>query len=78
MLCRIPVIASKVGAIPELIGEGNGILCENSGAFIRAIDKFSVDNNIYTPLVQEGLAYVKRNFNTKSLTANIKAFKDYF
>ncbi|HEY5509168.1 MAG TPA: glycosyltransferase, partial [Paludibacter sp.] len=30
LMCGTPVICSNVGALPELIDESNGILCENS------------------------------------------------
>lgn len=75
---EIPILASSVGAVTELIGESNGVLCETIGDFINAINKYIENSSIYDSYVQDSLLYIINNHNPNQLIANIKEFKDYY
>jgi len=65
LLCGTPVICSNVGALPELINDSNGILCENNlekwveGLKILIKKKFNLEeiaNNILMKYSKENVA----------------------
>jgi len=60
MACGIPVIASNVSSLPEIMGEG-GLLVDpkNSNAIARAIEKVLSDRHLGKELISRGLEKAK-------------------
>jgi len=56
MAAGVPVIAADVGGLPDLLGEGGGVLvpARDPGAFARAIDDLLVDPGLRDRLGQTG------------------------
>jgi glycosyltransferase involved in cell wall biosynthesis len=68
LLCGVPVICSNVGALPELIDNSNGILCENTVEdWIKAIKKA-----ISTHFEPAEIAYnIDKRFNLENIGKKI-------
>lgn len=78
MAAEIPVIATKVGAIPEIIQDGkNGILVEpkNPKAIAKAIDGLLKNPNLGHKLAKLGRKTVIEKFNLNKM---IKQYEDLF
>jgi len=60
MACGIPIIASNVSSLPEIMGEG-GLLVDpkNSNAIARAIEKVLSDRHLGKELISRGLEKAK-------------------
>lgn len=78
ILGKLPIIASGVGAITEIIGERNGVLCRTIDDFKVAINSYIQDDSVYDVFVLHGQEYVLSNHNSKQLIQKIKEFKDYY
>lgn len=78
MAAEIPVIATKVGAVPEIIeDEESGILIEpkNHKAMAEAIKKIINDKSLSEKLARNGKKVVEENFNIEKM---IKKYEDLF
>ena len=78
MTAEIPIIATKVGAIPEIINNNeNGILIEsrNPQQIADAITKLLNNENLRKNLVEQGKKTVIEKFNLEKM---IKAYEDLF
>ncbi|MBM2832900.1 MAG: hypothetical protein HW406_61 [Candidatus Brocadiaceae bacterium] len=69
MACKIPVISTNTGGIPELIGDGCGVMVEerNSEAIASAIERLMNSKMFYRELVEKGMLQVKTNFDVESI-----------
>lgn len=65
MSYKIPVIATQTGGIPELIGDGSGIMVKerDAEAIANSIEKLIVDTDFYIELANKGRQKVEENFN---------------
>lgn len=76
MASGIPVIASKVGGIPEIIEDGrSGILVEpgNVRAFTDAIERLLSDDSMRREIGQYGREQVLKYFDLKNTLAKLEA-----
>jgi spore coat protein SA len=64
MACAVPVVASRVGGIPEIASEGGILLVEpdSSDELADALQKLVVDVNLRDKIGKEGLASFQRRF----------------
>ena len=80
MASGLPVIASKVGGIPELVQEGHsGYLCppKDAEALAKSIASLAKDSQKIYDMGQYGLFYVKDNFALdKSLKSYIELYQN--
>lgn len=69
MACGKPVIASGAGAIPEVLGERAGILCEpgNVEAFVAACRRLADDPTLCRELGEAGRARALAEFSTHTV-----------
>jgi len=78
MAAEVPVIATKVGAMPEIIENNkNGILVEprNSKALAEAIENLINDKNLRDRIAEQGRKTVVEKFNLSSM---VKKYEDLF
>ena len=78
MAAKVPIIATKVGAIPEIIQNNiTGILVEprNSQQISEAIKKLIGDKNLRESLAKEAKKIVIEKFNLKTM---VKKYEDLF
>ena len=73
MAYGIPVISTNTGGIPELIGDGSGIMVEekNTMEIADAIEKLMFDKNLYRMLSFRGREKVLKEFNIKKNVRNL-------
>ncbi len=73
MAYSIPVISTKTGSIPELIGDGSGIMVEEKDAMAIAfaIEKLSVTADYYAAVAKRGRNKVEKEFNVMTITRNL-------
>jgi len=73
MACGIPVVASRVGGIPEIAAEGGVILVEPNSAveLADALQKLVEDKDLRTKIALEGLSSFQRRFTWRAI------FKQY-
>ena len=73
MACGIPVVASRVGGIPEIAAEGGVILVEPNSAveLADALQKLVEDKDLRTKVALEGLSSFQRRFTWRTI------FKQY-
>jgi glycosyltransferase involved in cell wall biosynthesis len=73
MAYGIPVISTDTGAIPELIGDGSGIMVRSSdpGSIASAIENLISDSAYYFSVGRRGKEKIKSNFNMKSITGEL-------
>ncbi|MDD5259388.1 MAG: glycosyltransferase family 4 protein [bacterium] len=73
MACGVPVIASRVGGIPEVVGEDSGILVERGNvlAFSQAISMLLSDKNRKVAITAQAAKRVQALFNIQT---NIDSF----
>lgn len=78
MAAEVPVVATAVGAIPEIIKDGeSGILIEprNPKLIAVSIERIINDNNLTEKLVRGGKRIVEEKFNIKKM---IKEYENLF
>ena len=73
MAYGIPVISTKTGGIPELIGDGSGIMVEekNAKAIADAIERLMLDRNFYHILSLKGREKILKEFSIKENAKNL-------
>jgi spore coat protein SA len=73
MACGIPVVASRVGGIPEIAAEGGVILVEPNSAveLANALQRLVEDKGLRAKVAEEGLSSFRRRFTWPSI------FKQY-
>ena len=75
MSCNIPVIASRVGGIPDIvIDQKTGLLVEeqNNLQLAEAIETILVDSDLRSRLVSKASQLVQSDFNWKKIAKSIK------
>jgi len=78
MAAEVPVVATKVGALPEIIQNGeNGILIEprNSKAIVEAINLLLGNKDLIRRISKEGRKTVIKKFNLEKM---LKQYEDLF
>jgi len=73
MAYGIPVISTNTGGIPELIGDGSGIIVEekNAKAIADAIEGLILDKNFYRMLSLKGREKILKEFSIKENVKNL-------
>jgi glycosyltransferase involved in cell wall biosynthesis len=74
MACRLPVVATKVGGIPEVVIHGEtGLLVppRNPSALARAILKLYSDKTLASRLGQKGCELVHRKFSAEAMADKV-------
>jgi glycosyltransferase involved in cell wall biosynthesis len=74
MACRLPVVATKVGGIPEVVIHGEtGLLVppRNPSALARAILKLYSNNTLASRLGQKGYELVHRKFSAEAMADKV-------
>ena len=73
MACGVPVVASRVGGIPEIAAEGGVILVEPDSALelANALQKLVEDKDLRAKVAAEGLSSFRRRFTWSTI------FKQY-
>ena len=80
MSFRIPVISTNTGGIPELIGDGSGIMVKerDTYAIADAIEKLINDTALYKELAEKGRLKVISEFNVVTVAGALsKLFSTY-
>ncbi len=69
----IPVISTNTGGIPELIGDGSGIMVaeKEPDAIASAIEKLMRNQNYYNFISSQGRERILRDFNTSTITGKL-------
>jgi glycosyltransferase involved in cell wall biosynthesis len=69
----IPVISTNTGGIPELIGDGFGIILKEKDpkAIANAIEKLMNDESLYNKLVEKGKHKVRMSFNINAIAREL-------
>ena len=63
MLCKVPVIGSDSGAIPEVIGEAGLVFRqEDVGSLCQVINRLGDDEALRLSMAQAGLERAQRTF----------------
>ena len=77
MVMKIPVIASKIGGIPELIDENSGILVDNNVSNVfNACKKLLENEGFYGKISKKAFKKVKC-FSPNSEMLKLKKITDY-
>lgn len=75
---RVPAIATESGGIPELLGEGAGILVKpaDATALADAVQRVMVDPTYARRLVDAGVARVSKDFNLRKVVEQLVLLMD--
>jgi glycosyltransferase involved in cell wall biosynthesis len=74
MAAGVPVVATAVGGVPDLLSQGGGLLVrpEREDALATAVSRLATDTKLATRLAEEGIRYVARNHSLDSLGAQLE------
>lgn len=73
--CETPVVATRVGAIPEVVGDcGFLIPSRDASALANTINALLADNDLRQKFGKQGRKRVKRYFNEESMISNTEEF----
>jgi glycosyltransferase involved in cell wall biosynthesis len=74
MAAGVPVLATAVGGVPDLLGDDRGILVPpgDVAAFVEALTSLQNDAPLRARLAANGRAYVQANYGTPQLVRNIR------
>lgn len=75
MLCKVPVVATRVDAIPNIIKDSvNGLLvnCDNYREAASAIENLYEDKKLKNNLVRNGYRIAIQNFDGKEMSAKVE------
>ena len=80
MACGIPVVASRVGGIPEIASEGGILLVEPDSAveLADALQRLILDKDLRARIGAEGLASFKRRFTWSAIVRQHHALAQCF
>lgn len=69
MACGLPIVATKVGGIPEIVSDKCGILVnpENKAELFESVKKLILDKSLRQKFGEEGKKYVNRNHSLNAL-----------
>lgn len=69
----VPVISTNTGGIPELIGDGSGIMVKekDSKAIANAIEKLMKEEIVYDDLIEKGRLKIKTEFNVDTIAKRL-------
>jgi L-malate glycosyltransferase len=74
MACRVPVVGSNSGAIPEVIGETGRLFPEGNAAALAAnIDELAQDASLREMLAQQGFQRARSQYSVERLSAKTLA-----
>jgi len=73
MACGVPVVSTKTGAIPELLGGGSGVIVEekNPNQLANALLRIMDDSAFRERLSKKGFKKVQRKFNLKKTVPDL-------
>lgn len=73
LIMRIPVISTNTGGIPELIGDGSGIMVNQKDpiALADAIEKLMKDSEYYKTIAKKGRKKVEDEFNVNKIAQEL-------
>lgn len=78
MACRVPVIGSTCGAIPEVIGDAGLVVPENDAtALARALRRVIRDKNLQKTMAAAGRRRVEENFTWECVAEQIFSIYQY-
>jgi len=78
--CRIPVIASAVGGIPEVVKDGvNGFCIEklDEGVYVERIEEVMHNRTLRTSITEQGYATVKESFSMEKIAVDFIISYEY-
>jgi glycosyltransferase involved in cell wall biosynthesis len=75
LMTGTPVVASNVGAIPELVDEGNGILCENTPENWEEAIFTAIQKNFNHEKIVES---IQNKYSQKTISENFKTIYEGF
>jgi len=66
MIARVPIVASRVGGIPDVVGEGEAVLVQpgDSGALARSLRLVLLDSSAARSMAQRALRRLENGFST--------------
>jgi glycosyltransferase involved in cell wall biosynthesis len=69
MTAGVPVVATAVGGVPDLLAHGGGLLVrpDDEGGLLGAVVRLHADRGLRDSLVREGLRYVEANHSPEDL-----------
>lgn len=75
---RVPAISTTTGEIPELLGDGAGVIIKpaDARALADAIQRFMEDSDYRATLIDTGFAKVAADFNIRSVAERLVALME--
>jgi glycosyltransferase involved in cell wall biosynthesis len=75
MAYGVPVVSTDAGGIPELIGDGGGIMVEqrDAGQLADAIEMLIKDREMWCAVGEKGKRKVERDFNLRTVSESLLA-----